>query len=249
MQGIVVAGAKAPPALQQRGVERIHLLRIGGETLLKRLCRCLIEGGGCTAVHVLAPEDVPLPALPPVRRAPYSGALVDDIMALLRGLPSTHVLLGSADSPLITPEAIAALKADAQRRQAAIGYPVCERRVVEQQVGASKRTYVKLHGLEVTGGNVFWLERDLLVARADDIRRVFALRKHPLGLARVFGLGFMVRFALGWLSLADVEAHLSRLAGGRLCALNLPFAELTVDLDKEADLDFFADRLDPWQSG
>ena len=64
MQGVVAAGGRAPETIQRRGIERIPLLRIGGETILQRVCRCLIEGAGCTSVYVLAPEEVPLPSLP-----------------------------------------------------------------------------------------------------------------------------------------------------------------------------------------
>lgn len=247
MHGIVVAGAKASEALRARGVERIHLLTIQGETLLARLCRCMVEGGGCEVVHVLAPEEVPLPALPQVRRAAYSGELVDDILRLLQnGADSEFVLLGSADVPLITGESIAALCQTARQRSADVAYPVCEQRVVEEKLGVSKRTYVKLGPLTVTGGNVFWLKRSLVLAQGELLKKLFAQRKNPASLARLFGLGFTLKLLSGKLELAGVERHLSKLFGGNLCALVLPFPELGVDLDKEADLDFFAKYLDPW---
>ena len=247
MHGIVVAGARASEVLRLRGVERIHLLTVQGETLLARLCRSMVDGGGCEVVHVLAPAEVPLPALPQVRRAAYSGELVADILSLLEnGADSAYILLGSADVPLITPESVAALCQAARQRSADVAYPVCEKQVVEERLGVSKRTYVKLGALTVTGGNVFWLKRSLMIEQGALLQQLFKLRKNPLGLARLFGLPFMLRLLLGWLDLAGVERHLSRLFSGNLCAMVLPFPELAVDLDKEADLDFFTKYLDPW---
>lgn len=248
MEGIVAAGAKAGAGLQRRGVQRIPLLSIGGSTLLQRMCLAMLEGGDCSVVHVLAPAEVPLPADARIKRAAYSGELVDDFLNLLAGgVEGEYILLGGADTPLITPESLAALCAAARERQADVGYPVCERSLVEAQCPGTQRTYARLRGLTVTGGNVFWLKRSLMLERGALLKNLFALRKNPVGLARLFGLGFMLRFLLGWVDLAGVERHLGRIVGGRLCALQLPYAELAVDLDKEADLDFFAARLDPWQ--
>jgi molybdopterin-guanine dinucleotide biosynthesis protein A len=247
MHGIVVAGARASEALRLRGVERIHLLTIQGETLLARLCRSLVDGGGCEVVHVLAPPEVPLPELAQVRRAPYSGEIVTDFLSLLEhGADSEFILLGSADTPLITPAAIAALCEIAKQRSADVAYPVCEKQLVEERLGVSKRTYVKLGALTVTGGNVFWLNRRLMLQQGELLKQLFKLRKNPLGLARLFGLPFTLRLLFGWLNLPGVERRLSKLFHGNLCALVLPFPELAVDLDKEADLDFFTKYLDPW---
>jgi len=249
MHGIVVAGAKASEALRLRGVERIHLLTIQGETLLARMCRSMVDGSSCEVVHVLAPPEVPLPPQPQVRRAAYSGELVADILSVLEhGADSEFVLLGSADTPLITPEAVAALCQAAKQRSADVAYPVCEQQVVEQRLGVSKRTYVKLGAVTVTGGNVFWLKRSLMLEQGEMLKQLFKLRKNPLGLARLFGLPFTLRLMAGKLDLPGVERHLSKLFHGNLCAVVLPFPELAVDLDKEADLDFFTKYLDPWNT-
>jgi hypothetical protein len=102
MHGIIAAGALAPAALRELGVERIPLLRVNGETLLARTCRCLITGGACEVVHVLAPEAVPLPDLPGVQRAVYSGRIVDDVLGCIgSACAGAAVLLASGDMPPI----------------------------------------------------------------------------------------------------------------------------------------------------
>ena len=42
-----------------------------------------------------------------------------------------------------------------------------------------------------------------------------------------------------------IERHLSRVLKGKLRAAVIPYPELAVDLDKQADLETFASYLDP----
>jgi hypothetical protein len=248
MHGVVAAGAMATPALREAGIERIPLLRVAGETILERTCRCLIQGAGCEQVHLLAPEAVALPALPQVTRAQYSGALVDDFIRCvqLAGTGDT-LLLASGDMPMITPEAVAALVEFGQTTQADVVYPVVEKAVIERRFPGTHRTYVKLGRITVSGGNIFWLKREWVVAHGPLLRRLFAQRKNPIALARVLGLGFVLRLLCGRLDIPYLERHVSQILCGKLRAAVLPFAELAVDLDKSADLETFKPYLDPWR--
>jgi len=245
MHGVVAAGAIAPPELRARGVERIPLLRVGGETVLARVCRCLLTGGGCEHVHVLAPPEVELPDDPAVSRAPYTGGIVDDVLSCVSQLTSGEaVLVASGDMPLLTPEAVAALCEYAAGSGAVCVYPLGEREAVEARFPGTKRTYRRVGGKDYTGGNVFWLSRDWFLERGPLFRELFARRKDPIGLARLFGLWFTLRVLFGWVTLEYIERYLSRLLRGQIRAAVLPFPELAVDLDKNADLDTFVPYLD-----
>ncbi len=248
MDGIVAAGALAPAALREQGIERIPLLRVAGESILARTCRCLQAGGGCERVHILAPEAVPLPAGPGISRALYSGAIVDDFLACVESsCQGEAVLLASGDMPLLTPEALAAVCQFAQAQGADVVYPAVERACIEQRFPGSKRTYVKLGRVTVTGGNVFWLSRSWIAQRAPLLRQLFAQRKNVLGLARVFGIAFLIRLLCGLVDVPYLERHLSQVLHGKLRAALLPHAELAADLDKPADLETFRPYLDAWR--
>lgn len=248
MHGIIAAGALAHLALREQGIERIPLLTVSGETILHRTCHCLQAGAGCETVHILAPQEVPLPALPYVVRAAYSGALIDDFLACVeQACTGEAVVLASGDMPLITPAAIAALSAYAREQAADVVYPAVEKNVMEQRFPGSKRTYVKLGRITVTGGNAFWLSRQWISRQAPLLRQLFEQRKNVLGLARVFGVAFLLRLLCGMVDVPYLERRLSYLLHGKLRAAVLPHAELAADLDKPADLATFAPYLDPWR--
>lgn len=246
MHAIVAAGALAPVALRDQGIERIPLLCVAGETILARTCRCLKTGGDCDTVHVLAPESLPLPEMEGVRLAPYTGELINDFMNCIdRDTSGTAIFVASGDMPLISPEAVAAIREFALNCGADVVYPAVGKPDVEQRFPGTKRTYVKLGRQTVTGGNIFWLNRDWILGQIPLLMKLFNERKNPLGLAKIFGVGFFLRILFGIASLDYIEHHLSRVLHGKLRAAVLPYPELAVDLDKLADLETFAQYLDP----
>jgi hypothetical protein len=247
MHGIICAGAKTKGALRERGVERVPLLTVNGETILARTCRSLREGAGCEHVCVLAPEEVPLPDDGAAYRGQYSGALVADVLHYVRQKTTgEHIVLAGGDMPLITPQAFAALRAAGTFSQADLVYPIVLREEIEATFPGTQRTYLRLGKKQYSGGNAFWLRREWLLAKADLITELFARRKSILKLAQLFGLGFFLRIALGAATKEYLEQHLGAVVHAKLVAAVLPYPELAVDLDKAADLDTFASYLDPF---
>jgi hypothetical protein len=67
-------------------------------------------------------------------------------------------------------------------------------------------------------------------------RRVEGARKRPLALAWALGPLAVLRFALGRLALRGALDALGRRCGARLAAVEMPFADAAVDVDKPEDL-------------
>jgi hypothetical protein len=67
-------------------------------------------------------------------------------------------------------------------------------------------------------------------------RRVEADRKKPWRIARAFGLGSLLAYGLGLLTLEAAMRRVSRVLGCEARAVALPFAEAAIDVDKPADL-------------
>jgi GTP:adenosylcobinamide-phosphate guanylyltransferase len=246
MDALVIAGGTAEPGLQQRGVQRVPLLKVGGETLAARTCRLLAEAG-CDSVYLLAPEEVPLPSLPQTMRCAYGTDLLADITACVKSMHGDGLLVATGDMPLLGAEAIRGLIDFVHETGAQVVYPVVEKAVMEQRGLGEGRTYKKVGGKNYTGGNLFYIDREWLVSQESLLRGLFEQRKDPMALAKFFGAGFVWKVVSGSLTLPYAEEYLSKRLGARIRVLVSPYPEIAADLDKASDLQTFADVLDPGQ--
>jgi hypothetical protein len=68
------------------------------------------------------------------------------------------------------------------------------------------------------------------------IEAVIRDRKSPARLIRLFGLPFIIRFALRQLDLSGLEAKASEILGSRMRGVLTPHPEIGFDVDKPGDL-------------
>jgi len=248
VEAIIVAGAAAPESLQREGIEYIPLLRIKGLTIFERTALALHDGGGCSRVHIITRPELPLPDYPWVNRLPYSGRPISDLLEQLDSIcQSEHVLLSAGDIPLLSADSVASLQRAAAERNADVVYPVVRREEMEAAFPGSKRTYRRMDGVTVTGGNVFRIRRSWLTGNREWLQELFARRKNPLALAGLLGLDFLLRVVTGTASLGYAEKRLSRAFRASVHAPVIPCPDLAADLDKLEDLDTFRPYLDPWR--
>ena len=88
-----------------------------------------------------------------------------------------------------------------------------------------------------SGCNLFHFATPRSVAALDLWAQVEADRKRPWRIVRRLGLGTLLRYLSGRLTLVEAIAHLGRLAGLDAAAVASPFGLAAVDVDKPADLD------------
>jgi hypothetical protein len=120
--------------------------------------------------------------------------------------------------------------------EAALVYPIVPKEAVEARFPGNRRTYARLKEGTFTGGNLLLLDKALFFQALPLARRVVALRKRPLALARLIGLDILLKLLLGRLSLPELEARARRILGVEARALVTPYPEVGVDVDKEEDL-------------
>jgi len=145
-----------------------------------------------------------------------------------------RVLVATGDIPHLTEEAVRFVLDKAP--EAALVYPIVPKEAVEARFPRTKRTYARLREGTFTGGNLLLLDKSLFRKALPLARRVVALRKRPLALARLVGWDVLLKLLLGRLSLAEVEARAQRILGVEARALVTPYPEVGVDVDREEDL-------------
>src|SRR5690606_7072962 len=116
-----------------------------GITIMERIAVALHDGGGCSRVHVITREDIPLPHYPWINRLPYSGRPISDLLEKLDTITeSEHVLLSAGDIPLLSAQSVSMLLQAAAARDADVVYPVVLRENMERMFPGSKRTYRRM---------------------------------------------------------------------------------------------------------
>jgi len=146
------------------------------------------------------------------------------------------LLVTTADHALLQPEWVRRFLVDlpAGTEVAAM---VAPRAAVEAAAPGTKRTYLKLADGHWSGCNLFWLGSERALNAVGFWRRLEAERKRPWKMARILGLGMLLRYVTGALSLADAAAQLGRRAGVEARIVATPYGLAAVDVDKPADLD------------
>ena len=235
---IVLAGSRggADPLTAYAGVTDKALIEVGGRTMLARVIEALRKAGAGRVLVVHSSPAVRTHALELGAEvlAGESGPSASAATALAAiGAP---VLLTTADHALLDPEWVTAFLA-AVPGDADVAALLARRDVVEAAVPETRRTWLRFADGDWSGCNLF----QLATPRAADAlalwQQVERDRKRPWRIVRRLGLGLLLRYLLGRLTLAEALARIGSLAGVRAALVQSPFGLAAVDVDKPADLD------------
>lgn len=239
---IVLGGGDASDAVaKQFGVPVKALALIAGQPMAAHVLRALRSGGVERIVYV-GPVTAALEGLIDAQIA-ARGTMLENLQAGLAQIgDAERVLVATADIPLLTAEAVR----DVLTRDPATGlvYPVVNMLDSEAMFPSGKRTSAKLREGRFTGGNLFLLEPRLVNDFLPRLEFVLANRKNVIRLAGMFGLGTLVKLALGTLEIAELEGNVSRILGVPAKALVTKYAEIGFDVDKPDDIALVLERLE-----
>lgn len=235
---LVLAGSRggADPVAAYAGAPHKALIRLGGETLLARVVAALRSAGAGRLLVVSSHPDVRLECARlgvDVLDEAAGPSLSARAGAEALGAP---LLVTTADHALLEPEWVRRFIADTPA-DADVAVLVAARPTVEAAAPGTRRTWLKLADGDWSGCNLFWLANARALQVIDLWRRVEAERKRPWRMAQMLGVGMLVRYALGRLSLGEGARRLGELAGVRAAVVESPYGLASVDVDKPADLD------------
>ena len=223
------------------GVSHKALAPVGGIPMLARVVATLREAlpGAAIGIAIDLTDDV----APLINQLRDGGEIVVvppgpspcATVAAALALPgfSQPLLIATADHPLLTPgmvrhflgqipEGVDAAVALATRETISARY-------------ASRRTYWEFRDRAVSGCNLFYLG-----PRAGAVvgfwQRLENDRKKPWKMVRHLGLASLLLFVARRLTLQGALDRLGRSAGARAAAVDMPFAEAAIDVDRPADL-------------
>lgn len=243
------------------GLRHRALLEIAGVPMLERVVDALEQSGVASSVTVSSDD----PRL--VHSTPALAKLADEARGFLHfhrsaGSPASSVadfftnvaasepvFITTADHPLLTPEIIRHFVEKALGSTADFVVGMVPATVYRRRFPDQPRTFIRLRGEMYSGANLFLMRTPQAVLVPRFWTRAEAHRKTPWRLVRVFGASNLLLFLLGRLDLGAALGRASAVIGARIEAVELPFAEAALDVDKEADRlaveEVFAQRTSP----
>lgn len=248
---LVLAGSRGPedPVAKLAGVSHKAFAPIAGVPMLVRVVRALTAAPSVGIIHISIerpelvrdhPELGMLLAGGRLVLLPAEGSPSRSVMAALEAL-GAPLFVTTADHALLRPEWVEHFL-DHLPDGADICVGLARDSVVQAAVPETRRTYLRFADGAFSGCNLFAFRTDASIEVARTWRQVEAQRKSPLRMIRLLGIGSILRFMAGRLSLGMALDRLGRMTGTVAAVVEMPFGLAAVDVDKAADMEL-AERL------
>jgi molybdopterin-guanine dinucleotide biosynthesis protein A len=209
---------------------------INGWPMVRYVNEALKEASEIDRIVLVAPKGFPQQAGVDVQVV-GEGDLPGNIMTGLAECGEAEfALLVTADIPFLTPEAVDSYVRQSMAAEVDLCYAAIPQEACERRFPGMRRTYLRTPGMVLTGGNVVLQRISAFEEQANLVREAYRNRKNPLFLARLIGLGNVVKFLARKLTPADIEKAVSRMMGIRCRLMITGHAELGSDVDKPDDL-------------
>jgi GTP:adenosylcobinamide-phosphate guanylyltransferase len=238
-KALILAGSRpgeVDPAAAYAGVAHKGLIVLQGQTLLARVLGA-VEAAGAAKIGVSANDETIKAALAGTRAVALPTAEgPSQSVADAAGRLGFPLLITTVDHALLKPEWITQFLADTPD-WAEVAVLLAPEARVQAAAPQTKRTYLKFRDGRYSGCNLFLLRDERAMGVVTLWRKVEALRKQPWKIAAMLGPSFLIRYALGLLTLDQAVARLGALADVKAAAVRAQDGLAAVDVDKPSDLD------------
>lgn len=235
---LVLAGSRpgaVDPVAAQEGAVHKALVDVAGIPMLARVLRAL---RAADVVHLAVAADEPqvlslayaFSAVPVSTGSGPSASVANGFAAM--GAP---LLVTTADHALLKPEWLCDFVSDAPA-DADVAILLARRDRVETALPGTRRTYLRFADGDWSGCNLFLLRTAKAEAAIRTWEAVEAERKRPWKIAARLGLGTLVSYLFGRLTLAAAVERLGDKVGVKAAVVAARDGLAAVDVDKPADL-------------
>lgn len=225
------------------------MMDMGGRTLVERVVDAVQESKYIQAVVVVGLDD---PSTLRTKRSvhwlPDHGGLVNNGIAgvdwLMENRPAATAFLAcSADVPLATGPILDQYIEACRPFDMGVYYIMVSRETMERRFPESRRTFTKLKGIEIAGGDIMVMQFAIIHENRELWEMLANARKHAWKIARVVGLRLLLKLVSRQLSVREIEETGTRLIGKPARVVISPHAELAMDADKPHQVDILRAEL------
>lgn len=250
IDAIVLAGAANNGRLQSVSEATSEaMISICGRPMVWHVIRALLESEHVGNVVVVGPQELrelkfDEAAERRVEYLPQGESMIENLLKGVERLADRErVLVVTSDVPLLTSEAVDDFITRCKNVEADIYYPVIRKEVNEAAYPGVQRTYVTLKEGTFTGGNLALVAPGALTRGRRLIEQAYLMRKQPVKLTRLLGFRFLIKLAFRRLSVAEIEQRVADILNCRGVAVESPYPEIGVDVDKPSDLELVERKM------
>lgn len=238
---IVPAGGTIDPEFAAVvGTEQKALIRFGERTILESVLKALRESGVIRNIVVVGSPEVQAKALDFAAIGVDPGSTGPD--NIFRGLDKLKASVPDLDKALIVTCDLPFITGDTVRRYLEMcpdGVDICVPVIDEPDFHAAypntSSTFVKTRDGKFTLGGMFLMNARHMPQIRSAIERVFEKRKSKLGMARLIGPTFILKFLTKTLTIKDLENKIQSMLGCTGKAVRGAPNELAYDVDDLED--------------
>lgn len=244
---LVMAAQRAPGENRLAEIEAVShkcLVRVGGTPMIQRVVDCLAGAQWIGRIAVSIDEAEVLRRVPAIadRLADGSVQTVASRDNIFASVEHADEILGEAAWPMVittgdnaahTPEMIDHFCTEMARLEADVAFAVTRRETF--RAGHPDIDYTGFHRLaddEYASCNLYGLANQSGLAAATVMKTGGQFKRNKLRVLRAFGVRAFLEYRFGLASLEQVERRASRRFGLRIRAVDMPFADAPIDVDK-----------------
>lgn len=249
---VITAGGKpAPddPLYAASNGSNKALIDIHGKPMIQWVLEAVDASRGVDRIFVVGlPAFTDLKTQKPLILIPDQGGMLENLKAgvdaILADRPDTiHVLAGTADIPAITPAMVDWLVERVQESDDDIYYNVIRRELMDARYPASRRSFVRLKDMEVCGGDFNAIRASIVGSNTAIYQRLITARKSAFRQAALLGYDTLFFLLLHQMTLANAARQVSKRLGIKGRAIDCPYPEMGMDVDKPHQLEILRQDL------
>ena len=245
VSALILAGQRAgvvDPLLVDVGVDWKALLPILGKPMTAYVLAALDASDGLSKPYWVSGLDKDLIDRGLNQSPSEDGPASSVVVAAEAGLPYPF-LVTTCDHPLLTPDMVNHFVQKSIASGADFTLGLATKDVIGPAYPHVKRTYLKFKDQHVSGCNLFYVANAKGLEAIKFWRAAQHDRKKPVKLARRLGIGMLLKYITGGLTLNIAFEHASKSLNINAKPIILPFAEAAIDVDKPSDLELVTEIL------
>jgi GTP:adenosylcobinamide-phosphate guanylyltransferase len=243
--GLILAAGRGPadPMSQAYAVTHKCLLPVAGKPMLQHVVGALraaplFRNITISVEHADLPEGALGPFADAVNLVPSGNSASLSVARAFDSAPlRPPVLVTTADHPLLRQDIIAHFLAQSTAANADLTVGLATAEVILAAYPHVRRTFLSFGSERVSGCNLYAFNTASALKIIGPWHELEDSRKRPWRLVGALGLGNLISYLLGSLSLERAFDAASRRLGIVVKPVLLPFAESAIDVDKPADLE------------